>query len=560
MMPGNSPRFDIEAVRELAGGKTFARGEDYHRNGQVALLSVEPARVLARVAGTEDYRTELTGRGAQVDGTCTCPAFEDRGFCKHMVAVALAANADGTQGEAAQDNVLARIRRHLEAKDVGALVDMIMGLVERDARLFRKLELAAAASTLDDKAAEARLRRMIDSAIGRTKTIGYYEVRDWAAGVAEALDAVADLVPAGRPELALTLADRTLGKVEQALDRIDDSDGYCGALLHRAREIHLAAARLAPPEPLELARELFARQTGGGYGTFDGAVVLYADVLGEMGLAEFRRLASEAWQKLPSRSGTARQEVGFSGEHQALRDILDFFAERDGDVDARIALRSKDLTSPWHYLELAQFCLSQGREEEALRRAEDGLWMFEDRDPDERLLLFAVGLLTKAGRQADAEARLWQAFEKAPSLAVFAALRKLGGPAARDRVLAMLEAELDRQTATNWYFPADMLVGILIGEQMFDRAWAIVRAHNASPSQKERLARKSEATHPGDALAVYAARVDELAALGGDPSYDQAMQLVARIARLQDAATQAAYVTALKLRYARKRNFIRRLG
>ena len=52
--------------------------------------------------------------------------------------------------------------------------------------------------------------------------------------------------------------------------------------------------------------------------------------------------------------------------------ILDFFAERDGDVEARIALRMRDLSSPWDYLQLAEFCLSQGRQDEALRRAEEG--------------------------------------------------------------------------------------------------------------------------------------------------------------------------------------------
>jgi tetratricopeptide (TPR) repeat protein len=558
--PEEGPRFDVEALREMAGAQAFSRGEAYYRNDQVALLRVEPGRVLAHVAGTEDYRVELTGRGEDIDGTCTCPAFDRDGFCKHLVAVALAVNSRGTQGEAEQDDVLVRIRQHLEAKPAGALVDIIVELAERDTALLRKLELAVAAASLDDKTVEKRLRQVIDGAIGRSRDIDYHEMGEWADGVAEALDAVADLVPAGRPELALRLADRILGKLEQALDRIDDSDGYCGALLFRARAIHLAAAGLAPPEPLALARELFARETGGGYGTFDGAVADYANVLGEVGLAEYRRLASEAWQKLPVRAGPAPRGLGVSGEFHALQRILDFFAEREGDVDARVALRSKDLTSPWSYLELAQFCLAQGRHDEALRRAEDGLWMFEDDKLDERLLHFVVGLLAKAGRTADAEMRLWQAFEKAPSPGLFAKLRKLGGLAARDRALQLLETRLAGQKATNWYFPADFLVDVLIGEELFERAWAIIRKHGASLSVKERLARQSEETHPGDALAVYTVCVDHLAAAGGDPAYDQAKLLVARIARLQDAATHAHYVAALKQRYARKRNFIKRLG
>ncbi len=132
-----------------------------------------------------------------------------------------------------------------------------------------------------------------------------------------------------------------------------------GALLHRAGEIHLAAARLVRPEPAQLARHLFARETESDYDIFGGAAALYADVLGEKGLGEYRRLASKAWEKLRPRSGATRGEHEVSGNCYRLTGILDFFAERDGDVDARVALRAKDLSSQWRYIQLAEFCLSQ---------------------------------------------------------------------------------------------------------------------------------------------------------------------------------------------------------
>src|SRR5205823_5635630 len=105
-------------------------------------------------------------------------------------------------------------------------------------------------------------------------------------------------------------------------------------------------------------------------------------------------------------------------------------------------LRAKNLASQWDYLQLAEFCLSQGRKEEALRRAEEGLWQFEDDRQDERLLLFLARLLTKAGRKADADAHLWRAFQKAPSLNVYKELRNVGGEAASARALAFMESRL----------------------------------------------------------------------------------------------------------------------
>jgi hypothetical protein len=553
------PRFDLEALRELAGAKVFARGEDYHESGQVAILSVRPERVLAQVAGTEDYRTELSGRGKEIGGSCSCRAFEDWGFCKHMVAAALAANAAGSDAEG-DAGALARIRDHLKRKGVDALVEMIVELAEQDPALFRRLDIGAAGAQGDEKAIESRLRKAIDGAIRTGGYVEYRAARDWAGGVGEALDAVADLASGGRAGLALKLAERAIERLEQAVGSVDDSDGHCGGLLERACEIHLDAARLVRPEPVLLARDLFAREMESEYDAFGGAADLYGDVLGEAGLAEYRRLASAAREALPVRQGQRQSSPEPSANYDRLKAIVDFFAERDGDVDARIALRAKDLSSSWSYLQLAEFCRSQGRPEEALLRAEEGMWLFEDSRLHEPLLLLAVDLLLEADRKADAEEHLWRAFEKAPSLEIYGRLCRLGGEAARDRALQLLETRSATEGRTSWHHPADLLVHILMQEKMFDRAWAAVRRQGASSGLKEALARASEGTHPREALAVYAERVKQLAQAGGGSAYEGAAKLVGRMARLRSAAEQRAYVAALKARFGRKRNFMRLLA
>lgn len=60
-MTANKPRFDVKTLLDLAGDKVFARGEAYFRSGQVSVLSIGPQRVLAEVAGSEDYRTRMAG-------------------------------------------------------------------------------------------------------------------------------------------------------------------------------------------------------------------------------------------------------------------------------------------------------------------------------------------------------------------------------------------------------------------------------------------------------------------------------------------------------------------
>src|SRR5690349_9276703 len=154
-------RFDVDALRDHAGDRAFARGETYHRGEQVRILLIDPARIVAQVSGSEDYRTELTGRGKSIGGHCSCPAFSDYGFCKHMVAVGLAANALGDDAGA---GALSQMRDHLRSKSVDFLADMIVEMAERDLSLFRKLELGATTAQLDDAGLEARLRKAIDGA------------------------------------------------------------------------------------------------------------------------------------------------------------------------------------------------------------------------------------------------------------------------------------------------------------------------------------------------------------------------------------------------------------
>jgi uncharacterized Zn finger protein len=557
MKANGRPRFDIDALKDIAGEASFARGQSYHRDGNVQLLAVESARVVARVSGTEDYRTVLVGHGATIDGECSCPAFEDRGFCKHMVAVGFAANAAGGGAEADGAGALSRIRDHLKKRGVDALVEMIVDLAERDLGLFRKLDIAATFDHADDKTLETRLRKAIDKVTRNGQYVDYRAAPAWAAEIDATLDSIGDLVASGRANLAFRVVEHAIDRIERAIGSVDDSDGHCGALLHRAREIHLAAACATTPEPLKLARGLFAREMKDEYGIFDGAASLYADVLGEQGLAEYRRLATEAWQQPAAASAQVGDDDERPDNSDRLTGILDFFAERDGDVEARIALRTRKLSSAWDYLQLAEFCLAQGRADEALRRAEEGLWIFEDGRPREELVLLAAELLSKAGRKQDAEAHLWKAFEKAPSLALYAALGKSGGPAARGRATESLEAKLASEDRAQRSGRAELLIRIRIEQKKFTEAWAIATEHRLSIGVREELARASEATHLREALQVYAEHVEQLAGMSG---YAEATKLIARMAKLRSAAEQSAYVAALREHHGRKRNFMKLLG
>ncbi len=151
---------------------------------------------------------------------------------------------------------------------------------------------------------------------------------------------------------------------------------------------------------------------------------------------------------------------------------------------------------------------------------------------------------------------MWRAFEKAPSLDLYERLRKPGGTAARERALALLEARLLAGEGGPWFGASDLLIRLLIREKMFDAAWSALDRHGGMPELQQTLADASKASHPGKALAVYAKLVEEHAQFG---RYEEAHRLIARMAKLRDAAQQTAYLADLKERHRRKRNFMKLL-
>lgn len=132
------PFFDPETLRRLAGDKSYARGEDYAANGQVCLLSAGADGILAVAYGTLDYTVSIAGQGQAVEGRCTCPAYDDAGFCKHLVATALVANDALADGEQPGD-ALALIAQRVAMLDRAQLARLVAELARSDWRVLRSL-------------------------------------------------------------------------------------------------------------------------------------------------------------------------------------------------------------------------------------------------------------------------------------------------------------------------------------------------------------------------------------------------------------------------------------
>lgn len=149
MKTRSAPVFNEVELRELAGDKAFARGQGYADHGHIALLSVNDDGILAAAFGTSDYTVWLKRPVVKISGHCSCPAYEDSGFCKHMVATALVANESSGRGDEVPDRV-GEIAESLARLNKSQLEKQLLEMVASDWRALRSLSFALGCDWEDD--------------------------------------------------------------------------------------------------------------------------------------------------------------------------------------------------------------------------------------------------------------------------------------------------------------------------------------------------------------------------------------------------------------------------
>jgi uncharacterized Zn finger protein len=559
------PVFEVAKLRKAAGNKVFERGEDYHADGSVDILTFSSSRVTAQVTGSQPYFVDLACNKGELSGSCSCPAYVDHGFCKHMVATGLTANDHvPDDGTADSPNTIENMLRSLDHE---ALVKLVVDIASSDPKALHALSLKAALISLADSDAPSlakKLKREIKAATRVGEFIGYDEVPAWAARVEDLIDSIEGLLAKGHGALVMELADLLREQLNDAFEAIDDTDGQMGMLVSRVMELHLAACRLAPPDPVQLAKDLFAREMANDFGLED-TIETYADLLGDSGRQEMERLAASAWAKIrPPRTGVDNDDDGAWSTYPQLATMLDRFAADRGDLQARIDIRKRDLSHPGRYLDLAKLCEEHGRTDEAIKWVEDGLFIFED-NLDDRLVHYAADLFMRHGRADDRSALLWRAFTRGPSIDLHKKLvHNLKGESrvqVTDRVIELIKTRKPDPRRWRLQNDDDLVVSILSSERRLDEAWAFATSAKCTVYCLEELAQASEKSHPRQALEIHQRRVTRLVQTGGNQSSEEAQRLIKRMRIIAEqggeADGQAAFESDLLAKHHAKRNFIK---
>lgn len=565
-------------LRRLAGAAAFERGEDYLAGGSVDRLRQAGERLSVRVMGSEAYQVELWVDGDELGYDCTCPRAADGYFCKHCVAVGLAlldvgnGVSDAVEPEHKRDPT-SSIREFLEAQPSQYLIDLLMDQVPRNDILSRSLLLQAerASGSVD---IVKSFRKAIDSATRIGRFIDWPESGGFSADLDPLADALEELLESGAASALVELAEYAIERLDQALQQVDDSDGEVGGVLERLGALHVRACALAKPDPVALAERLFRYETSSSFDPYYNSVLTYRDTLGPDGIARFRELAEQQWDKIKDKGPDDRQGRDGSPNRFCITHIMENLARVSGDTEALVAVKSRDLSLPYHYLEIAEIYQQADQPDVALAWAERGLKAFPERT-DHRLRDFLVTAYLKQERHDEALHLTWVQFEERPMLEHYRKLHvvatQLGQwPERRQRALALIEASALRDAGeiTRWKpMPSlpdwSLRVEIALWEDDLDTAWHTVQHGTCHRNCLLSLAGKLENPRPVDAVTLYRRIIPGIIEDTNNRAYEEAIRYLNKVGALLQTLGGVAdfvdYTQDLRREYKAKRNFIKLL-
>ncbi len=577
MIIGMLSKFLNEAsLEELAGRRAFERGEDYFADGLVDALREANGVIAARVHGTSDYRVKLWAEHEELAYECNCPVGQGGEFCKHCVAVGLAwldrRKQNGGVFKPAEGEITDEdIRAHLMRQDKAALVELVLEHCDLDSEFRNWLALATAEKN-GNAPNVAAFRRAIDNAIRHRNFVEYRDVPAYARGIENVVDSIDALLKLGHAGAVRELTERALHQMESAMDEIDDSDGYMGGILERLQELHLAACQVEKPDPAALAKFLFRWEINSNWEIFLGAAETYADVLGTMGLAMYRKLAEASWAKVPPLAPGEKDPEQYRSRWR-ITHIMETLARQSGDTEALVAVKSRDLSLAFHFLEIAQIYKADGNEDAAVEWAERGMLAFP-KQIDGRLCEFLIEEYHRRKRHDEAIRIAWTAFSEQPGLDAYMTLQKSAGrakqwPEWREKALACLRKEIAKQkqrSMSRWGPRAgdhSELVKIFLWEGDAETAWAEARNGGCYDGLWLRLAEAREKEHPEDALEVYAARLSRVLQKAQQQAYKEAVEILRKIhklkARIGKEGEFADLIQSIRAQYKARRNLMKLL-
>jgi uncharacterized Zn finger protein len=577
-----SELLDERNLRSLAGGRSFERGVDYAASGRVARLTRSEASVEASVQGAHRYRVELWEADGELRGRCSCPVGAGGAFCKHCVATGLAALEAGA--DAPSPISINAVRAHLGSLKKKELVELLIEEACEDERLLDRLRLRVA--TGRDGIDMGSFRDAIDRAVDRGGFISYAEAYDYSRTLDETIASLRAVLTAGHAAEAVELIEHCCAAIERTAGRMDDSDGHLSVAFDSLQRLHREACEQADLAPTQLAERLFERMMASDYELFYDAAKVYAPLLGESGRRRYAELVRAEWERLPALrprgphtrhafSAVLEDDEGSECDSRfRITHVMKLLAKQSGDPEELVTVLSRDLSSPYSFLGIAEVYAEAGRDDDAIEWAERGMEAFPE-SGDSRLVAFLAAARRKRGEHEQAAELMWGLYEAHPGLDYLEKLKPYAEEAGtwdevRDRALGVLRDRIasaqDERRARGYgwsYLDATELVRIRLWEGDVDAALEEARAGECRQEVWLALATALEEAEPWEAMIIYREQVEPTIERKRKADYREATDMLVKVRDLMSRTGHGdefpAYLEEVRGKHRRKRNLMKLL-
>jgi tetratricopeptide (TPR) repeat protein len=393
--------------------------------------------------------------------------------------------------------------------------------------------------------------------------VDYREAASYFRSIGQVIDQIEPLVSTDPADVA-DLAEYGIEALESAVSNgVDDSDGYTGPILEDLVELHVAACRKARFDPEQLGPRLLALELGAEYAEFE-VLTRYKKALGTRGLAAYRKAAEARWAEVPAiKPGDDNR--GYRSDRFRITRVMEALARNDGGLEALVAVKSRNLSLPYHFYEIAELYREAGRHDQALAWAERGSAAFPKR-LDWRLQGLLADEYHRRGRHAEAMKLAWEHFLDRPYLESYKDLKRHASLAGdwtgwRDRAIS----QLGRGDGANQRLRRDRseLVNVLLWENAVEAAWQEAVAGGCDDGLWLQLATRREADDPGEVIPVYRRLAEHAIGRKDNRSYAEAVGLMKKMRhameRSGDEAAFPTYVMEVRVAHRPKRNLMKLL-
>jgi uncharacterized Zn finger protein len=438
-------------IRRYASNRSFERGREYLQSGAVTLLASDARQIKGEVQGSacEPYGVEaIYDESGDLLARCDCP-YDHDGWCKHIVAVLLAACAAGESRSVNGRPLAEQIAELADFEREALLADACRQVPEFVAFTQRWLGPAPVDSTR-----EPARREML--ALARTPDLSSGSALD--SSLERLLDRALCSLDDDRASEAISDLAKATERSAREYETIDDSDGDFGEfILSLGRAWIDAAIMFDGPDG---KRRALATRVGKWSDHFDdygvGDPFAVAVVVLEESVERASRfflfqderpdVLQRAQLRVMARRGQIEEYLVLARETGASGAYLGMLL-CTGDIERALSEARKCLKSPSEALQFGRL-LEEARPEDALEIGELALSMRGERYDD--LAYWVRDLAMERGKRALALRAARAAVLDYPTLDGYRALKSIAGARwkrMRAKILASVKAAENAEDA-----------------------------------------------------------------------------------------------------------------